>query len=190
MTVNLQISSQLFSNGVYGYDVFSLDIQRGRDHGLPGYTHFRTLCGLPVARNFEDFLDVMPLNVFFLAFEIFFLLFFMFKVVKTLSEVYGDARDVDLIVGGMLEKPAGDSLFGPTLSCIVADQFLRSRRGDRYFYTNDDQPAPFSQAQIREINKITLARIFCDNGDDVKQMQSNVFRKIGDGYFFLKFLIT
>lgn len=81
-------------------------------------------------------------------------------------------------MGGLGERPDGDSLLGPTLSCIIADQFLRTRQGDRYFYTNENQPTPFSRAQIREIERVSLARIFCDNGDDIELMQNDVFRKL------------
>lgn len=58
-----QITTHLFSNGVYGYDIFSLDIQRGRDHGLPSYAAYRGLCGLSEVNEFADFLDVMSVEV-------------------------------------------------------------------------------------------------------------------------------
>lgn len=157
------ITSQLFRSGQYGFDVLSLDIQRGRDHGLPRYTAFRQLCGLPDVEDFSDLSDVMTL-----------------QRLESLKSVYRSPHDVDLLVGGMSENPDDDSLLGPTFSCLIADQMLRSKRGDRYFYTNRMQPKPFLTEQLAEIKEATLARVFCDNGDDILSMQANVFKKISE----------
>lgn len=43
----------------YGDDIRSIDIQRGRDHGINRYNNYRELCGLKRAEKWEDFLDVM-----------------------------------------------------------------------------------------------------------------------------------
>ncbi|XP_043257427.1 peroxidase-like isoform X1 [Colletes gigas] len=164
MDINIisDVTSKLFaSRGNHlGLDAISLDIQRGRDHGLPGYNHYRKYCGLPAAKNFEDFLDHIPL-----------------EMVKKLRTTYAHPNDVDLIVGGMAERPIDDGLLGPTFRCLIFEQFSRTRRTDRYFYDSIYQPYPFTPEQLAEIRNVTLARVFCDNGNNITHMQLNVFLK-------------
>ncbi|CAB0038190.1 unnamed protein product [Trichogramma brassicae] len=85
--------------------------------------------------------------------------------------------DVDLVVGGLAERSIEDAAIGPTFGCLIAAQFLRTRRADRFFYDSTRQPKPFTTNQMAELKKATLARIFCDNGDNIAKMQSNVFLK-------------
>lgn len=40
-------------------DMFSLSIQRSRDHGIPGFTRYRFPCGLTPIENGEDLAKVM-----------------------------------------------------------------------------------------------------------------------------------
>lgn len=94
-----------------------------------------------------------------------------------MKKTYKSVEDIDLIAGGLLEKPT-KGLFGPTLTCILKDQFERTRSSDRFFFTNKDQPMPFSESQIKEIKKVTLARIICDNSDTIEKIQPKVFETV------------
>ncbi|XP_046639001.1 peroxidase-like [Daphnia pulicaria] len=130
----------------FGMDIVSLNIQRGRDHGLPGYNSYRELCGLPRARDFHDLLDVIPP-----------------KIVEKFESVYDTVDDIDLFIAGVSERPAKGAMVGPIFQCIIADQFLRLKRGDRYFYDLGGQAGSFTQEQLDEIRKISYSRIVCDN---------------------------
>lgn len=42
-----------------------------------------------------------------------------------LSQLYQHVDDIDLFIGGLLERPHAGSLLGRTFLCIVGDQFAR-----------------------------------------------------------------
>ena len=52
-------------------------------------------------------------------------------VLRKLEELYGYPGNVDLWVGSLLEKPINGSKIGPTVMCLLAEQFKRLRDGDR-----------------------------------------------------------
>ena len=59
-----EIRSYLFKRRkIYGGDLKALDVQRGRDHGLPSYNDLRNFCGLPRATKWEDFSDHISVSV-------------------------------------------------------------------------------------------------------------------------------
>lgn len=67
-------------------------------------------------------------------------------MIEALKRVYRSVDDVDLFVGGLMEKPVEDALVGPTFVCIIGDQFARLRRGDRFFYDIQEKPHSFTQS--------------------------------------------
>ncbi|KAL0832124.1 hypothetical protein ABMA28_001591 [Loxostege sticticalis] len=145
-----------------GLDVLAIDIQRGRDHGLPGYSQYRVLCGQPQATTFQHFADVIPQ-----------------ETVDKLSQLYEAPGDVDLVVGMMAETPLPGSLLGPTATCFLKEQLWRTRSGDRYFYTHTDEAGSFSKRQLAELRRATLARLICDNAG-VTAIQKDVFQAPSD----------
>ncbi|GAB6020397.1 hypothetical protein CHUAL_003100 [Chamberlinius hualienensis] len=60
--ISQAVTRHLFQrpNVPFGNDLASLNIQRGRDHGLPPWTAFRSACGLPVPQNFDQ---IIPLGI-------------------------------------------------------------------------------------------------------------------------------
>jgi len=55
--------------------------------------------------------------------------------------------DIDLYIGCLFEKHlASDSgaLMGPTAICITANQFQKTKNGDRFFYDIGNQPNSFT----------------------------------------------
>ncbi|XP_029341297.1 peroxidase-like [Acyrthosiphon pisum] len=140
------ITNYLYSidpNNSFGMDVLSLDIQRSRDHGIPSYTQFRKYCGLKDIENKQDLSKIM-----------------VDGSADRLLKLYKTWNDIDLLVGALLEKHVDDAMVGPTMRCIIREQFVRTRIADRYFY---DAPGVFSDYQLKEIKQVTLARILCNN---------------------------
>ncbi|CAG9838939.1 unnamed protein product [Diabrotica balteata] len=146
----------------FGVDLPSINIQRGRDHGLRPYNDYRELSGLPRYKSFRDFGP---------------------EYGERLSKVYSTVDDVDLWVGGLLEDKVDGSLVGPVFRDIIAEQFLRLRRGDRYFFEHDpnSNPGHFTPDQLFQLRKASMSRIICDNSDHIllSRQAPNAFRRPG-----------
>lgn len=70
----------------------------------------------------------------------------LFKTIAILRKLYKSVKDIDLLVGGMSEY-AADGLVGPVFKCIIAEQFKRTRQGDRYFYDNAFMSGAFTESK-------------------------------------------
>lgn len=147
-------------NEVRHADLPAINTQRGRDHGLPSYNSFRELAGLPKATR-SDFSDFTTIPT---------------DVQSRLAALYENNPDnVDLYVGAMHEIPTPGSVLGRTFTHILLEGFKRLRVGDRFWYERGERNTGFDLEQLTEIRKISLARVICDNTDDISSIQLRVF---------------
>ena len=152
-SVNRVLTTQLFEREVgFGLDLAALNIQRSRDHGLPGYTIWRNFCG----RVFDGVTSDVLNQVTFVSF----------------LQLYGTLDNVELWIGGLAEERLDETtLLGATFACIFGLTFKNLRDGDRFYYEN---PGVFSEGQLRQIRQASLSRVICDN-TGIQTIQTDAF---------------
>lgn len=137
--------------GAGGFDLVSLNIQRGRDHGLPSLPSMRARLGLPPIHDFADITSDPVLQL-------------------KLASVYDSVDDVDPWVGMLCEDHLPGASVGMTAYWIIKDQFERLRDGDRFFYENQ-----FSGAGLEGIRRVRLSDVIRRN-TQINQLPRDVFR--------------
>jgi hypothetical protein len=137
--------------GSGGQDLISLDIQRGRDHGLPDYNTTRQAYGLPAVTSFAQITSDTHLQA-------------------QLQTLYGNVNNIDLFIGGLAEDHVTGSSVGPTFEAILVNQFERTRAGDRFWFENT-----FSGSELNNLEHVTLADIL-ELNTHLTNLQDNVFQ--------------
>ncbi|VDD76032.1 unnamed protein product [Mesocestoides corti] len=162
-SLNPELTERLFAMAhQLALDLASLNVQRGRDHGLQHYTAYAyKVCGLGSSAapdSFDDLADRIRDPA----------------IREELRAVYGHPGNIDLFVGGVLEDVMPGARMGPTFACIIADQFKRLRSGDRLWY---ESPGLFTVAQLAEIREAgsLLSRVVCENGDNITEVPLDAF---------------
>ncbi|XP_020294336.1 uncharacterized protein LOC109859976 isoform X2 [Pseudomyrmex gracilis] len=158
--ISEEITNHLFqtSGFAFGMDLASLNIQRGRDHGLPPYVRWREPCGLSPIRTFDDLDRVMFQNA-----------------ARKFRSLYASVEDIDLYSAGLAEKSVVGGLVGPTFACIIGQQFSNLRRGDRFWYENPESESSFTLGQLQQIRRVTLAQVLCRTMNSIETLQPFVF---------------
>lgn len=118
-----------------GLDLAALNIQRGRDHGLPDYNSVRKAFGLTDVTSFYNITKDST-------------------TAKKMEELYHDKDNVDLWVGGLAEDHEEGSELGPTFRRIIMLNFLRVRDGDRFWYEQY-----LTKEEIDKVHSLTLSEI-------------------------------
>ena len=96
-------------------DLPSLNIQRGRDHGIPSYTQIRDFLDLPTIDDFSDITEDTETQ-------------------NKLRNAYGNVENIDAWVGALAEDHLPRSSLGRTMKRLIVRQFIALREGDRLWY--------------------------------------------------------
>jgi hypothetical protein len=182
-------------------DLGAVDIQRGRDHGMPSYNELRHAYGLPLKRSFTaitgeatarlpvglsindphslDFVrlrdadgKIVPLGSDNAQEDA------VVGVRRTtlaarLKAIYGSVDKLDAFVGMISERHVRGTEFGPLQLAIWKHQFEALRDGDRFFYLDDPVLAPIRQQYGIDYRRTLAGLIHADTGAAV---QANVFK--------------
>lgn len=142
--------------GAGGLDLAAININRGRERGLPSFNDIREAYGLSP----YTFLGQITPEI---------------STYSKLFEAYfGDIEKVDPWVAMLAEQRMPGALFGPTIMKIMEVQFAALRDGDRFFYLND----PLLTEEEKEwIHNSTFRDVIMHN-TQIALMQDNVFRSL------------
>lgn len=138
--------------GAGGFDLASLNIQRGRDLGVAGYNDLREAVGLDRAETFDDITSDADLAA-------------------TLEALYGHPDKVDAWVGGLAEDPVSGGMLGEMFSLVLTDQFIRLRDGDPFW---SEGRVGLAEELRDELWQTSLADVILRN-TDVEAIQKDVF---------------
>lgn len=138
--------------GAGGFDLPSLNIQRGRDHGLGSYNDAREAYGLPRLTRFDELNDDP-------------------EVQARLASAYDRVDDVDLWVGGLAEAPVAGAHVGPLVHAILVEQFTALRDGDRFWYERT-----LARRELDRIRGTRLSDVIRRNTTIGREIQDDVFR--------------
>eukprot|EP00177_Eucheuma_denticulatum_P006451 GFKZ01011758.1.p2 GENE.GFKZ01011758.1~~GFKZ01011758.1.p2 ORF type:complete len:616 (+),score=44.25 GFKZ01011758.1:241-1848(+) len=101
--------------GEEGLDLVALNLQRGRDHGLPSYNDLREEFGMRRVKSFADVTRDRNLQ-------------------SALANVYGSVDRIEAWVGMVAEDHKQGAGMGRLLVRVWKREFERMREGDRLFY--------------------------------------------------------
>ena len=149
----------LFGAETGGFDLAAVNIQRGRDVGLPSYNDARRGFGLAPATSFltTDSEQGITSNA---------------EIAERFAAIYESVEDVDFWIGGISEDSVNGGLVGELFSVVLTEQFTNLRDGDRFFYLNDSDDLA---VLAPDLENTTLSNIIQRNTSEDIVIQENAF---------------
>lgn len=135
-----------------GFDLAAININRGRERGLPDYNTIRANFGLPTVNDFHDITQDAD-------------------EAAEMEALYGSVDNIDPWVGMLAEHHMPNALFGELIMTIMEQQFQSLRDGDRFYFENDPY---FSSDDLAMIKDLKFHDIIMRN-TKIEVMQVNVF---------------
>ncbi|MEV4313502.1 peroxidase family protein [Actinocrispum sp. NPDC049592] len=187
------------------FDISAIDIERGRDHGIPGYQQLRQAYGLPARPTFRavtgeageafpadpeltpgnEINDPDALDFVRLRDERGRILppgsddavtgERRTPLAARLKAIYGDVSTMDAFVGMVSEPKVPGSEFGELQLAIWRKQFEALRDGNRFFYGNDPVLAQIRQAYGVDYRQSLGDLIAHNTGIPRRELADNVF---------------
>ncbi|XP_036693007.1 lactoperoxidase isoform X1 [Balaenoptera musculus] len=141
-----ELRNKLFqpTHTIHGFDLAAINIQRCRDHGMPGYNSWRGFCDLSQPQTLKELHAVLKNKV----------------LAEKLLVLYGTPANIDIWIGAIAEPLVERGQVGPLLACLLGRQFQQIRDGDRFWWEN---PGVFTEEQRNSLQKMSLSRLVCDN---------------------------
>ena len=194
-------------NGVV--DLGAIDVERGRDHGMPTYNQMRQAYGLAPVTSFTQLTGESsssfppgtgvdnPASLEFTQLRDAFNatvdpadedraaatvtgITRRAPLAARMQAIYGNVNNVDAFVGALAERHAAGSDLGPLQRAMWAREFTRLRDGDRFFYQNDPG-LTFIRNTYGIDFRSNLGDIISRNaGIDRAELPGNVFFTHGD----------
>ena len=164
LRVNSGLRNNLLGPGM-NLDLVSINIQRGRDHGLPNYNTIRNFYTGSAASTFTDIAGNSRTSVSSSSpgsGEL---------IAPLMQSLYGDVNKVDLWVGLYAEPRMSGKSVGKTVDAILRAQLERLRDGDFYYFENDPELTAADKSRIRST---TLKQII-ERNTTAGDLQDNVF---------------
>ncbi len=131
-----------------GFDLAAINIQRGRDHGLPDFNTMRQAIGLDPIDNFHELTSDRTLAHLF-------------------TDIYGTPDNADPWISLISEDHVPGTMTGETNYAYMVDQFTRLRDGDRFYFENALEPELAAEIKATRLSDVIERNTGLDVQDEV-----------------------